>query len=201
METIGKQKIWSFVEKGTKAAPTTCTNVRQGNAQHVTSFLDLARKVAELQFMNRDFVLFFRGQSSDWRNKKNNTSLKPTILRERDPKQVPTDKALSLRYAQLDEAEKQLVGHYRTGTTPGTTRLRRQQILRWSILQHYEVCKSPLLDVTHSLRIAASFASANANDRHSFSFWAFQILAVLSQRVLRQVCKSFAFRAFARLRL
>jgi hypothetical protein len=38
-------------------------------------------------------------------------------------------------------------------------RLRRHRILRWSILQHYEVCTTPLLDVTHSIRIAASFAS------------------------------------------
>jgi hypothetical protein len=31
--------------------------------------------------------------------------------------------------------------------------------VRWSILQHYEVCETPLLDVSQSLRIAASFAS------------------------------------------
>jgi hypothetical protein len=30
-------------------------------------------------------------------------------------------------------------------------------------LQHYEICKTPLLDVTHSLRIAASFASQENN--------------------------------------
>lgn len=164
METIGTQKIWSFVDPGRKAAPTTCTKVRQGDAQGVVSFLDLAKKVAELQFMNPDFVLFFRGQSGDWRNKANNTSLKPTILRGKDSKNVPAEKVLSSRYDQLLDAEKKLVGHYRTGATPGSTRLRRQQILRWSILQHYEVCKTPLLDVTHSLRIAASFASQVPNN-------------------------------------
>ena len=37
--------------------------------------------------------------------------------------------------------------------------MQRHRILRWAILQHYEVCPTPLLDVTHSLRIAASFAS------------------------------------------
>ena len=41
----------------------------------------------------------------------------------------------------------------------GRQRLSREPLLRWSILQHYEVCPTPLLDVTHSLRIAASFAS------------------------------------------
>ena len=46
----------------------------------------------------------------------------------------------------------------------GVDRMKRQQILRWAILQHYEVCPTPLLDVTHSLRIAASFASAHADN-------------------------------------
>jgi hypothetical protein len=34
-------------------------------------------------------------------------------------------------------------------------------------LQHYEVCKTPLLDVTHSLRVAASFA-LNGNGSNGF---------------------------------
>ena len=49
------------------------------------------------------------------------------------------------------------------------TRLKRQRILRWSILQHYEICATPLLDVTHSLRIAASFASVSRS-RRAFIF-------------------------------
>ena len=80
---------------------------------------------------------------------------------------MPTEKTLAARYAQLDAAEVALVGGYRSGSTPGSQRLRRQQILRWSILQHYEVCPTPLLDVTHSLRIAASFAAlGDVEDAH-----------------------------------
>ena len=48
-------------------------------------------------------------------------------------------------------------------------RLKRYRILRWSILQHYEVCRTPLLDVTHSLRIAASFVPRN-NSNEGFLF-------------------------------
>ena len=32
------------------------------------------------------------------------------------------------------------------------------EFVRWAILQHYEVCSTPLLDVTHSLQSALSFA-------------------------------------------
>jgi len=155
METVGQQKLWSFAERGEKAVPLTCSAVRHSSARAVGSFLDLAKKVAELQFMNRDLVLMFRGQSGDHKNKSGNTTLKPTIFRAKTATKVPTEKTLAARYAQLDAAEVALVGGYRSGSTPGSQRLRRQQILRWSILQHYEVCPTPLLDVTHSLRIAA----------------------------------------------
>lgn len=37
---------------------------------------------------------------------------------------------------------------------------KRKQIL-WSVLQHYEICDTPLLDITHSLRTACSFALGN----------------------------------------
>ena len=164
METIGRQKIWSFTKIGRKSEATTCTEVRHGNGLHVTSYVELATKVAELQFMNRDFVLLFRGQPSDWRNKPGNSTLKPSILRAANSQKAPSEKELSKCYETLLRAEQELVSRYRAGNTPGATRLRRQQILRWAILQHYEVCKTPLLDVTHSLRIAASFASHDADD-------------------------------------
>ena len=61
METIGQQSIWSFVKVGRKAEKTTCTQIRHSEATVVGSFMDLAKKIAELQFINRDFVLVFRG--------------------------------------------------------------------------------------------------------------------------------------------
>jgi hypothetical protein len=57
-----------------------------------------------------------------------------------------------------------LVQEYAAAGLLGLERVTRLRIVRWSILQHYEVCGTPLLDVTHSLRIAASFASHEAVD-------------------------------------
>jgi hypothetical protein len=37
-------------------------------------------------------------------------------------------------------------------------KLKKFPELQWSILQHYEVCDTPLLDLKQSLRVAASFA-------------------------------------------
>jgi hypothetical protein len=162
METIGEQKIWSFAAGAREARPTTCGKVRNGSAHNVSSFMDLATKVAALQFMNRDFVLLFRGQRGDYKNKSSNTSLKPTLFRA--AKGNPDENLLQQRFERLREAEARLTQAYVDEKLLGRDRITRQQILRWAILQHYEVCATPLLDVTHSLRIAASFASDGATN-------------------------------------
>lgn len=156
METIGSQKIWSFFDRrGCQIAKNS--GVRQGPGHRVGSYLELATKIAELQFLNRDHVLLFRGQGTDHRNVKDNSSLKPSLFR--GGRGNPDRATLAARFATLQSAEQILVADYAKAKLLGVERLRRHRILRWSILQHYEVCTTPLLDVTHSLRIAASFAS------------------------------------------
>ena len=163
METIGKQKIWSFFDDQSKSKIVDNTAIRKGRGHRVRSFLELATKVAELQFLNRDHVLLFRGQGSDHRNQQGNTTLKPTLFRP-ETKGNPSSATLIRRFESLTKAEKELVNRYTAASLMGHQRLRRHRILRWSILQHYEVCATPLLDVTHSLRIAASFASLGSAD-------------------------------------
>jgi len=162
VEIIGNSKIWTYSGQETEAIRGNCTSVRKSDGHPVSSYMELATKVAELQFKNREFVLLFRGQDKDYKNRANNTTLKPTILRSRDPGKVPGPGVLAARYAHLKRAESELITQYAARNLPGLTRLRRQPILRWSILQHYRVCGTPLMDVTHSLRIAASFGSGPA---------------------------------------
>jgi hypothetical protein len=68
------------------------------------------------------------------------------------------------RFEILEQAEQMLVERYPGVSSCGSRWVKRHQIVRWSILQHYEVCPTPLLDVTHSLRIAASFACDRADN-------------------------------------
>jgi FRG domain len=160
METIAKSEMWSFFDPLPNARTATNTNVRNGPGHPVESFLELATKVAELQFRNRDYVLLFRGQRTDHQNQKGNTTLKPSLLRAAmGPKFNPGPDRLTQRFENLQEAEQKLIEEYTAADLMGLDRLKRHRVLRWAILQHYEVCRTPLLDVTHSLRIAASFAS------------------------------------------
>jgi hypothetical protein len=159
MDTIGEQKLWAYVDG--RPLPVTCTEIRKSPGIEVVSYLDLATKVAELQFLNRDFVFLFRGQAADFKNMQHNTSLKPSLFRGQGRQPAKPD-VLETRFRILRRAEERLVSAYEAKGFPGLERLKRQRILRWSILQHYEICRTPLLDVTHSLRIAASFASTDS---------------------------------------
>lgn len=159
LETIGSNSLWSLLSNSEGAESVSCSQVRRDSGHFVKSYLDLATKIAELQFRNRDYVLLFRGQSEDYLNRQKNTTLKPTLFRNTSTNQSPTDSRLEARFTKLLRAERILISEYSKRSFLGTDRLRRHQILRWAILQHYEICRTPLLDVTQSLRIAASFAS------------------------------------------
>lgn len=152
METIGNQKLWSFLDGSEKAEVSSNTKVRADRGHYVESYLELARKIAALQFRNLDYVFLFRGQARDYRNLKRSTTLRPSILRSRkEPKST-----VQLKYERLHRAERLLIDRY---NLTALDRIKKHRLVRWAILQHYEVCETPLLDVSQSIRIAASFAS------------------------------------------
>jgi hypothetical protein len=168
MQTIGEETLWSFSEGGL-GLPLKSFDIRRHGACEVRDFVDLATRIAHLQFKNPNYVMLFRGQRSD--HKRSNTkrvrftSLSPRILR---PSTIGSAE-LRERFNRLVVAEEALVARYQAERLPDVARLNRQRILRWSILQHYEICDTPLLDVTQSLRIAASFASEDgANEAFVF---------------------------------
>lgn len=165
MEIIGGQKILTFSEDSSEIKALTCGTIRKNGAHRVRNFMDLANKVAELQFRNRDFILMFRGQHGDYKNWSGHTSLESSLMRAADSTRKATESIIEQRFRRLVAAEQALVTEYRRQALLGGERLERQRILRWAILQHYEICKTPLLDVTQSLRIAASFASHNAGQQ------------------------------------
>jgi hypothetical protein len=168
MQNIGEQELWSFYDNSPEVRRAKVSDVRKGPGHRVGSYLELATKIAELQFRNLEYVLLFRGQSKDHQNVQKNTSLKPSLFRPVGKKN-PNANQLTQRFQTLERAENALLFHYEQEGLLGKERLKRHRILRWSILQHYEVCYTPLLDVTHSLRIAASFAS-DANPNEAFVF-------------------------------
>ena len=148
------EPVWSFAKKGERTPKQYgITELRQGLGGFVNDYQDLVEKIAYLAFKNPEYVLLFRGQANDYRNSTNSTILYPSIFRA--AKNYIKTSELAKRFALLKQAELRLAEDY---DFEGKRRIRIHEILRWAILQHYEVCSTPLLDVTSSLRVACSFA-------------------------------------------
>lgn len=132
----------------------------------VKSFRKLVEHTAKLSFKNKDHLLFFRGQEGDFINRAGSSSFYPSIYRgDYLPK-----RELVNRFDILDGASKSLVDLFELNKTEGHKELKRRKSIQWSILQHYEVCKTPLLDFTHSLSVACSFASIENDNQYGYVF-------------------------------
>ena len=134
--------------------------ISEAPAYRVETYKELLNWVAKLATLNKDHLLFFRGQSNDHRNQNGSSTFFPSIYRERLKKDE-----VKLRFERLRHASKILVESFRSKKLDGYTDIRRKKHMPWSILQHYEVCKTPLLDFTHSLRVACSFAKLGKDNR------------------------------------
>lgn len=116
--------------------------------------------VARLAYANPDVLLFYRGQDRDYQSRAGGTTLYPAIYREdalstREPQH---------RFKRLEDAARLLVHRLKEAGIEGHRELRQKRYIQWSILQHYEVVATPLLDITQSLRVACSFGQLSATD-------------------------------------
>lgn len=132
----------------------------------VSTFRELVEHTAKLAFKNKDHLIFYRGQATDYKNKAGNSTFYPSIYRG---DYLPI-RELTNRFDILDGASKALVDLFEREKIEGYKELKRRKAVQWSVLQHYEVCHTPYLDFTHSLRVACSFATINNNDDFAYIF-------------------------------
>jgi hypothetical protein len=125
----------------------------------VDTFRQLVEQTAKLSFRNKDYLLFYRGQTNDFKNKAGKSTYYPTIYRTENLPRRDLEKQFDL----LEESSKQLIKLFEKNKTDGLAELKYHKSIQWSLLQHYEVCATPLLDFTHSLRVACSFATLDKN--------------------------------------
>lgn len=131
-------------------------SVSSGDGIDILTYSDLIKEVAKLSYLNQDYMLFYRGQSSDYQNStKTSSSLYPSLYRDRSNKK---DNDINLRVRTLNKASELLVEQIKKSNVIGKDEIIKKKYVQWSILQHYEICETPLLDLTHSLRVACSFA-------------------------------------------
>ncbi len=126
----------------------------------VFTYRELVEHVAQLAYANPSQLLFFRGQDKDFQSKAGGSTLYPAIYRGDN---VP-HRELVHRFEQLELAETHLTARFLVKKIDGHRDVERKRHIRWSILQHYGVVETPLLDLTQSLRVACSFAQFASSD-------------------------------------
>jgi len=158
MRTLGSVFLTQEIAKhlGSKRAIASPQDVGAANAYPVTSFQDLIQHVARLAVLNKDCVFYYRGQDRDYGKGSGSSSLYPTIYRGA---QVHRQDILN-RFALLDQASSALRQAVVRHKLEGHDEVRKR-LVQWSLLQHYGVCATPLLDLTSSLRIGCNFALLN----------------------------------------
>ena len=124
---------------------------------NVHSYEELVEHIAKINYYNRQYSLFYRGQRRDYLDPNKLTTLYPSIYRNR-----LTGNKLKKNFEKLDYASRELFFILSLNRDRfeliGIKNLQRFRELTWAILQHYQICSTPVLDITHSLRVAASFS-------------------------------------------
>jgi len=163
MKPLTIKRIFVFTSDGSdiEGVENAGIPISAQRCHSVGSYSDLLKKIAALNFHNSSLQLYYRGQTEDYQVHQSNSSLPvrsnlyPKILRSLPAERKKRSARISQRTAILEKADGMLRKELKIGY------IHRHRLVRWSILQHYEVCATPMIDVTSSLQIALSFAVSN----------------------------------------
>lgn len=151
-------EAWKSSQPGdlrdTMASPAEAND----NIWDVTSFPMLIECVAFLGSMNKRLSLLYRGQSGDW-------PLIPSLFRDQW-KVFDSEAKLGIAWRreqywiQLEHIGRRVYEalKQRELGLPRRRGFRDTREIQWAVIQHYGLWPTPLIDVTSSLRVAATFA-------------------------------------------
>jgi len=144
----------------------TKKSAAESDGYPVKNFKELVEISASISYLNKDYLIFYRGQNTDYKNKAGRSTFYPTIYRG-DPLRR---KEIDYRFSVLNDSCRTLKEKFEENSVQGYAELKRKKLIQWSVLQHYEVCETPLMDFTQSLRVAASFAQLNTKNKESYIY-------------------------------
>lgn len=177
------QRVEDFYTYPTGESDTLLLNQDAGliatdSGNTVDTYPELLKKVANLNYHNPGMQLTFRGQGADYRVREGgHSSLYPSIFRPSNSESAPP--LIRSRYEKLNKASDQILEYFRAqarsesksedgiwSTEYNRVRMKvmKNTLLRWAIIQHYEICDTPLLDVTGDLETAIAFAFMTSVD-------------------------------------
>ena len=157
--------VWRATRSSDLRATRTTTAEADRNVWAVGTFRELVERVAFLGSMNKRLTLFYRGQRQD-------IAPSPTIFRDDwtcfdSNERIAIGAARPRYWEELKRIGRQVYEICRSETfgLPRFRGLRDTREVQWAVVQHYGLWPTPLLDLTSSLRTAASFAMGLAAGR------------------------------------
>jgi hypothetical protein len=132
------------------------TSVVAAHPMKVRTYAELVDMVAKLAYFNRRYVLFFRGQPQEYRIGNQFPTIYPTYFRKYIQKTLDIDELKTK--LEIEQNILKIKNHIRKPRFHGAASIFESLHLRWSLLQHYGICDTPVIDITQSLYVAASFA-------------------------------------------
>lgn len=133
----------------------------------IYKFSQLRNEVAKLSIANPGSILFYRGQKEDYQREGISTIL-PSIYRA--GVELASQNTMKLRWQNLKVASSILIDELEKRKIADYSLVKRRKAIQWSILQHYEAAFTPFVDVTQSLRVAASFALLDNDGSHAYIY-------------------------------
>jgi len=161
----GNKTIW-------KSDDATVFKIRSSPGFPVKSFKQLVDEVALVTLNNKNYEMYYRGQIVDYkdstvfhrRNEKPKTIIYPSICRP-EKKEDGSYKA-SIRGSQIKKRYEEL---YNLIDMANESMWRSNEYY-FSLFQHYAILPTPLIDITQSLRVAASFSLRKSDSGYLFVF-------------------------------
>jgi hypothetical protein len=158
-------KVWERVG-------ATVSKIRSSDGFPVKTFRQLVDEVAIVTINNRNYEMFYRGQTFDYKDsqgayykdKKSRTVIYPSICRP-ERKEDGTYKA-SIRKLHIQKRYDDIYQMIEMWSG----RKYNQEELYLSLFQHYEILSTPLIDITQSLRVAATFALRKSDTGYVYVF-------------------------------
>ena len=147
-------------EQKWECTDATVHKIRVTSGFPVKSFRDLIDEVALVTLSNKNFEMFYRGQSTDYRDSQG------AFYSDKTPK--------TMIYPSICRPGRKPDGTYKHSVRKTEIAARYEDLMRmidlvakrrvydheyyFSLFQHYDILPTPLIDITQSLRVAASFA-------------------------------------------
>lgn len=172
-DTLNRWPLEFEYEKVWKVDYGTVNQIRACDGYPVTSFRQLINEVAKVTIWNKNYEMFYRGQSQDYKNNQSSygqyrtpkSIIYPTICRPdigSDGKMKYSIKKSQIigRYDNLSKMTRLFKNHFRNDPDE----------FYYALFQHYEAIATPLIDITQSLRVAASFALSKSKSGYLYVF-------------------------------